>query len=210
MIASLDMARNPHKLFWQQVPRGFLLDSVKCLFKSYEAGYEDCSQLPNEEAHDLRPYCRRAHFEAGWRDTAARHKGQGVVASAHHNKANNWNHTHVRCGQVVLTQSAVEFPTQMVRHAEFREGYARSNQLSLFDPAVPPSPDAPLYCILLHGVSDDPRIPLFVRIVFPTPDCSGYVEGSSIDLLAEFKDEMKQTRKVSKRNAKPKSKPEVA
>lgn len=210
MTASLDMARNPDRLFWQEVPRGFLRDAVKCLFRSYEVACDECSQLPNEEAHDLRPYARRAHFEAGLRDIAGRHRG--VVASVHRNKAKNWSHTHIRCGQLVLTESAVEFPAQIVRHAEFRKTYARSNQFLLFESAVPPSADAPLYCILLHGVSSDPRVPLFARIVFPLPHCGGYVEGSSIDLLALFKGEMAQATRTSARGTKPRfeTKPEVA
>lgn len=197
MAAPIDMARHPDKMFWQQVPRAYVRDVLKCLVKSYGEAYTQCAQLPKEQAHDVLPHYRRALFEAGLKDLAPRHKG--VAASTHTNKAKNCNHVLTRCGQVVMTESAVEFATQVVRYAEFRGTYARSNQFLLFDSAPPPSPDAPLYCILRHGVSDDQRVPLFVNIGFPTPDCKGCVEGSTIDLLAEFKDELAQAKKAPSR-----------
>lgn len=193
METSLELARKPEIVFRKYVPGEFCLAAVKCVNESYEAAFAKCSEWPDPEAHDLRPHERRAFVETGLRDVAGRY---GAVASAQPNCIGNCNHTEIRFGPVILTASFVETPNTVVRSAEFRKTFARSNQLYLFESPAPPSFDDPLYCILLHGVSDDPRKPHFIQIRFPTPDCEGYVPGSMINLLREFENMRRQTETV--------------
>ena len=145
-------------------------------------------------AHDALQIWRRALVEANLRNIAPRF---GATATAELNSTKNHSHTSIQAGRFILTESAVETPGQVVRKAEFRATYARYNQFSFFDDTSPPQEGAPIYCILLHGVSDDPRVPLFVQIKFPGPDCRGYIEGNTIDLFAEFQEETAVLRKAT-------------
>jgi len=210
MPESLEDARSPARVFLQQVPKAFMRDVLRCLYKCYEAAWEECAGLPEEEAHDLRPHYRRALFEAGLRDVAQRYST--VKATTKRNRMRNYSHTYIRCGRVLLTESAVESPDQMIRRAEFRATYARYNQLFLWDKPLPPPATAPLYAVLIHGASTDPRQPLFARIKFPGPDCAGYIEGNCIDLFEMFKEDVVKRQKRLESTPKPKlvEKPETA
>ena len=162
--------QKPMEMFDQLMPVDFIKDTLACLRECYSGAHSRCLDFPATEAHDLRPYYRKALFESQWRDVAKKHQ---LKAAAKLNKGRNSFHTRIKCGQVVLTASSVPDPSCIVRHAHFRETYAQNNQPSLFEPQKTPSPDALLYAILIHGgVKDQPG---FADIVFPSPDCDRYL-----------------------------------
>ncbi len=177
------LAFPPHKasrLFLSHVPAGFLRGSLRLLFNVYRTACAECSERhPPPECHDLLPHFRRALLEAAWRELAGR--TEGVDAYTAGNAGRRSFHTVIRSGSVLLTASAVDAPKRLVRPAEFRQTYARSNQLYLFDHPLPPSPDADLYAILIHGPSDDMFRLGFAHVVFPAPECDRYL--GRIDLF---------------------------
>jgi len=177
-----------HSKVMNAVPAGFFEDTLRCLCQSYgeayKRGHED---YPDSEAHDLIPHLRRANVERDMRNLAQRH---GLHGRAALNVIRNSFHTRIIMDDIVMTISATMSPNEKVRDAEFRKSYANDPQchLPLF-PEDPPTIDIRrdgLYVLLKHGPNcEDPAKLGFARIVFPTPDCSGYA-CEDIDLWAKF------------------------
>src|SRR5579862_4909253 len=118
---------------------------------------------------------------------------EGIQAEAVRSRMSNWNHTELRSGPVVLTASSVQSPCDLVEEADFRLTLARDNQGVLWpEPMDEPSPDAPLYVLLLHSRSrwsweDQARyghLPGSAYLAFPLPDLSGYAH--DINLFDRF------------------------
>lgn len=86
----------------------------------------------------------------------------------------------------MLTSSAVEKPMQIVRKAHYRETLATDGQLSLFEKPKPMNTESKLYAILLHGKDRSWNLD-FAQIVFPLPNCKGYLENRCIDLLKRYR-----------------------
>lgn len=180
------MASSPAELieiFNRSVPEKFLQHVIKCLFNVYKEAYDDCDiNYSSTEAHDLLPYMRRAKFESRLHELAT---GSGLRATSQLNKARNSHHTTVLADNIALTSSYVPSPFSLVRHAEFRMGYAKLNQLHLFKKDCV-DPNATLYAILLHG--DDgvnKNLPAFAHIQFPAADCGSYI-GNGINLFNKY------------------------
>lgn len=169
------------EIFFDSVPKAFLDDVVLGVFEAYQEAHDETrDRYDPPEAHDLVPYLRRAKVERAMRAAAEKH---GLVATVEQNAAENCFHTRIMSKRVVITESVVPTPATLVRSAEFRKTYARSNQLVLpgFESA-PPLPDAPIYAIILHGPDRKiPSLPAFIKVAFPNAECTGYL--GQIDLI---------------------------
>lgn len=154
----------------------------------YEVAYEHCyEKFEPPEAHDLLPQYRRALIEGIMPDLAERVGGYTVQIRK--NKAKNCWHRSIISGRVRLTQSKVEQVGILPRDAEFRKGYAESNQMLLYfmneEKSSELNEEAPLYAIITHKPMDNnERLPEFIDIVFPDKDCNVIVK--RIKLLDKF------------------------
>lgn len=162
--------------FYKAIPAELIEDILRLLASEYRTAYDECKLFyPPEEAHDLRPHVRRAKIESKVRELANSYPG--VAATVEPNAKRTGWHTVIRSGNVVMTISHVNQPSDMVRPADFRSTYAQDAQINLFGPEKPRPPrDAQLFSILRHGSSKRmPRRPDFVRVGFPDADCKYYV-----------------------------------
>lgn len=170
--------------FLQQVPAAFLRDSIEVLNTGYRASHEACTEgFAEPEAHDLNGHHRRATNEMGWRTTAQRH---GLTTSVVPNSRRTYFHTRVTSNQVVMTQSFVKHPGDLIRPADFRGTLAQEHQLNLF--AAPAGGNAAsLFAILVHGLSQYfPDRLAFIHVQFPNANCTAYLDG--FDLFGHFPD----------------------
>lgn len=156
----------------------------------YKVAYEYCYEtFEPPEAHDLLPQYRRVCIEGIMPDLAERIGGYTVEIRK--NKAKNCWHRSIMSGRVRLTQSKVEQIGILPRDAEFRKGYAESNQMLLDfmneEKSFELDEEAPLYAIITHKPMDsNERIPEFIDIVFPDKYCNVIVK--RIKLLDKFQD----------------------
>lgn len=181
-------------LFHESIEDSLLEGCVRVVFTGYRTVRQVCVEMfgstGSPESHDALPHIRRGLIEQDLRATADRH--DGVSAGVALNKGDNCNHTEIVSGRVLMTQSAVKSHTEIVRLARFRQGYAEAYQLGLGLDGESverdkPQPDAPLYAIIIHGPNpENLSLPAFVHVVFPSRDCSHYVD--RIDLLERFSD----------------------
>ena len=174
------------RMFFEQVPESFLIDTCRTLIEAYGAAAKYCEEnYPIEQAHNLYPYERLATFERNWTNLCTRYPG--VNAAAKLNAAGNYYHTAVVCGSFVLTESAVYGPDDIVRQAVFRRTYAEDGQTSFPFAQQEPLPpgDRRIYAIILHGPTRKIlRQPGFISVAFPARDCASYI--ASRDLLLRF------------------------
>ena len=174
-------------MFDGEVPGEFLRDSLRCLKNCYKEAYQYCkTRYPWEVAHDYRPKRRRAEFEREWPLIASRFSN--MTWSYCPNAGKNCFHARIACGRVILTQSFVDPKVNTVRRAMFRDTYARPNYAYLFEgmglPA--PTPDSPLYAILMHDAAGGDQSNLcLAEIIFPDP--TGKIV-ARIDLAKRFPD----------------------
>jgi hypothetical protein len=197
-------------MLFANVTRDFLCDILRCIGHAWQiADQRTREEFEEPERHDLFPHQRRAIVEQQLRGVAKRH---GFNGSPQKNIRKTSNFSRITCNRVVITASAVQQPSDIVRYAEFRLGFARSNQACLFGDHEPILPNAPLYALVLHGpgamdIGEDGKPtettarPGFVDIVFPAPVAGSknrieYV-GDRINLLAEFPDALTAISKVS-------------
>lgn len=174
-------------LVGDDIQREIAIAVVSQYRRAFEYCYENFEQA---EAHDLLPHLRRAYIEEVMPDLAERVEGYTTITEK--NKAENCWHRSILGDRIILTQSKVEQRKTLPRDAEFRKGYAKSNQM-LFDfmnedEASELEAEAPLYAIIVHMPPDDnKRLPEFVDIVFPDKDYKEIV-GPIIELLDKFPD----------------------
>ena len=159
----------------------------RAICKGYQQADLYCNlQYRDEEAHDARAIIRRAHVETNIREIVTRH--QGISAKSRQNVAKNCHHVCVYSGRFFLTASCVYAPGEVVKEADYRNNYALSNQLHLFEkePEIPKN--GPIYGILLHG-EDKERVgyPAFLQVAFLHPNGEQYII-EPIDLLQRFPD----------------------
>ena len=176
----------------EHVPRDLQQDLiVRCILKGYAEAADEClEKYAAEQAHDVRPHIRRAKIEQLLAGLPSQHHQIRAVTDT--NDSNNAYHVRVNSGRVTFTVSAVDSPDTVVRQAVFRQTLARRYQLpfpemGMEQPA--PDPDALLYALIIHGPHKedrDQRFPAFICVVFPTSDCSAYID--RLDLLARFRD----------------------
>jgi hypothetical protein len=173
--------------FYKAIPAELIEDILRLLAAEYRTAYEECKMFyPPEEAHDLRPHVRRAKIESKVRELAKSYPG--VTATVEPNARRTGWHTVIRSGNVAMTISHVNQPSDMVRAADFRTTYAQDAQINMFGPDKPKPPrDATLFAILRHGASKrTPRRPDFVRVGFPDEDCTHYVCDINIFAVPRF------------------------
>ena len=180
----------PDEMFNDLVSDDIQREIALGVVSQYQGAYEDCyERFEPPEAHDLLPQHRRACIEGIMPDLAARIGGYAV--ESRRNKAKNCWHRCIVSGRIRLTQSKVEHEGVLPRDAEFRKGYAESNQMLLAFMSEGRSSElneeSPLYAIVTHKPTDsDERLPEFVDVVFPDKTCTVIVK--RIKLLDKFQD----------------------
>jgi hypothetical protein len=165
------------QIFLDDLPEAVIVDTTRIIIKTYAAAYRYCLEnYPGPEAHDLYPIVRRSMIERNWRARLARHAGLDV--SVQPNACGGCFHTELRVGRVVMTVSAVEKPSDLVREAVFRNVLSGASQLELFKEVEEPPADALLYAVLLHGPLRSGLLaaPSFAQIAFPNGEFSDYVD----------------------------------
>lgn len=182
--------QTPHDiatLFHSEVSDPLLKDMCRAVCKACQQSHALCSiNFRDEEAHDVLPHLRRAFGESNIRDIVARHNG--VIAQPRQNVAKNCYHTCIHSGRVILTISCVSQPGEIVREAAFRNIYAWTNQLHLFQKEPTPPEDISLYSLLLYGNDKRwPEVPSFLQVAFLHPNGKEYII-EPIDLLRRFPD----------------------
>lgn len=123
-------------------------------------------------------------IERNWRGRLSRYGD--VAVSVEPNANGNCFHTELKVGRVVMTISAVETPSEIVREAIFRKSLAEVSQLEMFKERTPPPDDALLYAIVLHGPLGGGLLssPSFLHVGFPARECDHYAD--RFDLLDQF------------------------
>ena len=182
----LRTVRQHRDIFDEYVAQAFLHNTCKMVIEAYENAFEDCeSRFDRPEAHDALPILRRALIEQNWRALANRF--QGIRGTARTNKTESNYHTRISAGPVILTESAVDSPSAIVRQAGFRLSYAGAEQQLVLGNLVDSTQGSNLFAILIHGAHPkNPSLPGFIHIVFPAADCNSYID--RINLLDRFED----------------------
>ena len=180
----------PDEMFNDLVSDGIQRQIAIAVVSQYKRAYRDCYEnCEREEAHDLLPHLRRAYIEGVMPDLAERVEGYTTITKK--NKAENCWHRSILGDRIRLTQSKVEQQEILPRNAEFRKGYAESNQMLLDfmneDEASMLDVEVPLYAIIAHmPVENNKGAPEFVDILFPDKDYKEIV--GRIKLLNKFPD----------------------
>lgn len=184
-------------LTFESIPEAFCRRLIVGVFQAYKTTYAHClSNFATAEAENLWPYERRAKIEGYFRDAAA--LSPGLTASVVKAREGNWNHTEIRGGPLVLTESYVASPGAMVDRSDFRLSLATFNDLRLFEDEDAVTSDT-LYVLLLHsrskrlGAQDDlqtENLPGSIYFAFPTPGLRRYLH--SINLFERFPETVRQ------------------
>src|SRR5262249_10800414 len=112
-----------------------------------------------------------------------------------------WRHVEVRCGRIVMTQSASLEESSPLRPAHYKRALAarsqRVIQRSLFEredesldasESIPELPRGAIYAVLMHGKIDgDFSRPGFAVFKFPKGSLTEFHDGD-VDLFDEFPD----------------------
>jgi hypothetical protein len=166
-----------------EVPTAFFSSIIDTIFQVYRETHDKVFRdYDFPEASVLLPYIRRARIEENIRRIAQ--EFVELAADVEENSAQNAFHTVIYSATrgTTLTISATKGPRKMVRDARFRETLATTSQLELFSSSQTPVEGTSLYGIILHGADElDPSRPAYVRLGFPSRDCSEWVE--NFDLL---------------------------
>lgn len=178
---------DPHKpvhMFNDLVSEHVQLAIAKLVVAQYKVASEACEdEFSRAEAADLLPHYRRARIESELCDLVETFPALRVDEAP--NAKRNCHHRRILCNQVMLTESLVKQRSQLPREARFRQGYARSRQLHLFEKQLPPEPDSLLYAIVVHAPSsEDKASPAFVDVIFPDENYETILE--RIPLLEKF------------------------
>lgn len=180
----------PDEMFNDLVNDDIQREITRGVVSQYKVAYVYCYEnFEPPEAHDLLPQYRRVCIEGIMPDLAERIGGYSVEIRK--NKAKNCWHRSIMSGRVRLTQSKVDQIGILPRDAEFRKGYAESNQMLLEfmneEKSSELNEEAPLYAIITHKPMDsNERLPEFIDIVFPDKYCNVIVK--RIKLLDKFQD----------------------
>jgi hypothetical protein len=167
---------------FRHLPEAFIQAALRSVFMAHQVAYGDCrANFASTEAENVVGYYRRGKLEGYLRDAAARFPQ--IEATAERSSTSGWNHTEIRSGPVVLTETSVQVPCDLVTRAEFRMTLAQSNQLSFWDDS-PSDGNNPLYVLLLHSRSrwEDPgerdkygHLPGSAYLAYPSPDLDFYL-----------------------------------
>lgn len=167
-----------------ELPQGFAASVVHAVRAAYVEAHQECSEEYGPEGDDLRGYLIRNKVERNIRVACVALPGATVRVEL--NAAKNSRHVVVRAGRLIITASAVESRYTIVRRAEFRESFAVSNRLWLFDEPEEDRTGKPQYLLILHGPSGVQGEPGFIDLVPPSADFDGYLEEARINLIREI------------------------
>jgi hypothetical protein len=178
--------RDPVMMFNAITPDAVQLELCKQIHTQYAVAAEHCYDVfLDAEARDVLPYYRRACIESALVDCLAKYNNFKVIAAT--NIIKNWAHRAIIASdRVLITHSSVNNRTELPRKALFRQGYARSAQMYLFEDDRPPDPDPSmyLYAIITHCPSGAIKTPEFIDIVFPDENYEKAI--ATIPLLTKF------------------------
>lgn len=180
------------RLFDDQVPEAFQVALLRMLAKAYRKSSDYVSdRYERPEAEYMLGHERRVQIEMDLRALTLAHEFSEFTAVVKANETGSHKYTEVRCGNVVITVSAVSELTQLPRRANFRKSLAKSSQLQLqFDdePTPAPAPESAedLYALLVHHRNSDSETPFelsFAEFIFPLE--VGYHE-ARVDLMRRY------------------------
>lgn len=177
----------------RDLPRSFVRDMQRLLPQVYREAHARSFTDPawdEPEGHDVCGHVRRALTEKAFRKSA---QSAGLHAHPYKNPGLTSFYTLVRAGNLLLTQSAIQFEWQMARPAMFRSQHAAVNRI-LMQPVIPglgietPNLDdgEDVYSILFHGPQlRNPRELGFAVIGFPYANSHRTAYKFSLDLIAK-------------------------
>lgn len=178
--------RDPVTMFNALTSDAVQLDVCRQIHTQYAVAADYCyDTFLSAEARDVLPYYRRACIESALVDCLEKHDGLEVIAAT--NILRNWAHRAIMVSdRVLITHSSVSNRRELPRQALFRQGYARSGQMYLFEDDRPldPDPSMYLYAIITHYPSSAIRTPQFIDIVFPDENYEKVID--KIELLTKF------------------------
>jgi len=178
--------RDPVTMFNALTPEAAQFDICRQIHAQYAVAAEHCyDTFLDAEARDALPYYRRACIESALVDCLEKHDDLEVIAAT--NMPKNWAHRAIIVSdRVLVTHSSVSNRRELPRKALFRQGYARSGQMYLFEDDRPPDPDPSmyLYAIITHCPSGAIKTPEFIDIVFPDEDYETVID--TIPSLTKF------------------------
>ena len=178
--------RDPVTMFNALTTDAVQLELCRQIHTQYAVAAEYCyDTFLDAEARDVLPYYRRACIESALVDCLAKHDNLEVIAAT--NIMRNWAHRAIVVSdRVLITHSSVTNRRELPRKALFRQGYARSGQMYLFEDDRPPDPDPSmyLYAIITHCPSGAIKTPEFIDIVFPDEGYEKVID--TIPLLNKF------------------------
>jgi hypothetical protein len=190
------MAMTPGELealTFEHLPEDYVRRAVRAVFAAHKIASDEARKGFDEpEAENVRPFIRRAKLEGYLRDAAE--LVEGVEAKAVRAEGSFWNHTEVRAGLVILTESTVQSPCALVEKAEFRETLARNAQLQFWNDADGVE-GKHLYVLLLHSryqtldrddMLQNGHLPGSLYLAYPARDLESYVH--SINLLDRYRE----------------------
>jgi hypothetical protein len=112
----------------------FLANLVKMFPIGYQQAYDNAYKKSNVgpyQARDLWPHMRRAVIDSKLQNLINLYDGMACYTDK--NVAKNCSNVKIKTNDIILTANAVKYPTQIVKHAIFRETSATDNrQLELF------------------------------------------------------------------------------
>jgi len=167
------VANEQSRFFNEQVPQEVVAEIARIVGLSYadSAAFAE-SRWGRLEAKDALSVIRRADIETALTTLGAKFRKRGVsVQKVPNRNVTDW-HTEVRCGAVVITQSKTEGPDTAIREAIFRATLAMDCRINMpwAQPTTTTDDADTLWACVVHGPSDNPAFPAYVRIVFPLPD----------------------------------------
>lgn len=176
--------------FLEEAPDTVLRDLVEAVVAGYrQAAAVADGMLPNPHRKELLPFIRVKFIDV------LVHKFCSKVfpTRTESNDVNNWSYTAVNLPSFKLTVARSEGPSSAPRPSKYREKYALNNDLFSTIEMFPEQleaeleklePNEEVYAVLVHKpTEEDPSIPEFIRVVFPTSDYQSLI-GDGIDLLA--------------------------
>lgn len=204
------------RIFDEDANHAFLAEIPGAMFKWYEDAAKLVKKgLTRASFRDAYGHVRRGYVEDGLMELAIKH---GVDCVRQSNVNQTSSHIMLKMGRVILTASAVDGPTDLVMLADFRQTYARSNQMTFL-----PEEEVLefregidyIYAILLHGpMVNDPTTPRFAMIQFPNSDCSDYL-GFYENLFYRHMDKLKsimtvdRIRRIEQAESRMQTKPKI-
>lgn len=178
--------RDPVGMFNALIPDTVQLKLCKQICTQYALAAEHCYEtFLDAEARDVLPYYRRACIESALVDCFTKHDDFNVKVAT--NSIRNSAHRAIIVSdRILITHSSVSERKGLPREALFRQTYARSGQMYLFEDDCPPEPDSSmcLYAIVTHRASDAIKIPEFIDIVFPDENYGMVI--AAVPLLDKF------------------------